>query len=107
MTTTLLPNRSQYTITITAVQDDTPVIGNASAIDDETDMAVEAAILDRLQHDEWAWAIVTVTVEDQDGRSASISLGGCSYANARDFRENSGYYDDMVQECIAELGGAK
>ena len=104
MKTTLITPHSQFTITIEAVQDDVPVIGNASAIDDETDMAIEAAIIDRLEDgDVWAWAFVTVTVEDEDGRSASVSLGGCSYAGARDFRENSGYYEEMVKECIDEL----
>ena len=102
--TTLIPNLSQYTITIDAVQDDAAVIGNASAIDDATDMAIESEILERLASGEvWAWALVTVTVEDEDGRSASVTLGGCSYADSRDFRNNSGYFEHMVRDCIAEL----
>jgi formaldehyde-activating enzyme involved in methanogenesis len=102
MKTTLI--KPQYTITIEAVQDDASVIGNASAIDDATDKAMESEILARLESgDVWAWALVTVTVEDDDGRSAYASLGGCSYADARDFRNNSGYFDEMVHECINSL----
>lgn len=86
------------------MQDDAPVIGNASAIDDATDAAIEQAILERLEYDVWAWALVTVNVtDDVTGKSASACLGGCSYENENDFRLNSGYFDDMVQECIDEL----
>jgi hypothetical protein len=91
-------------ITISAEMDDMPVNGNAIASGDYAyDELVEREILDRLNAgDAWAWAFVTVSAK-WDAFEASDSLGGCSYESERDFIENSGYYDDMVSACLADL----
>lgn len=93
----------KYTTTIKAVQDDCPVRGNASAIDPQTDAEIENEILGRLESgDEWAWANVLVEVTLESGETGVAYLGGCSYANERDFVENSGYFDEMVQEALKD-----
>jgi len=54
------------------------------------------------QGDVWAWVMVTVTVS-WGPFSASDHLGCCSYADEEDFRQPEGYFDDMVDEALAEL----
>lgn len=49
----------------------------------------------------WAWACVTVKATI-GGMSSESSLGACSYESEADFKQ-SGYYDDMVNECVEEL----
>ena len=99
------PIRSEEaTIRVLAEPDDIPVEGNACASgDDGFDREVEHNILSRLQqNDVWAWAAVTVVVTwgSFEGRD---HLGCCSYADAEDFKQPGGYFDDMVSEALAEL----
>lgn len=51
--------------------------------------------------DDWAFGCAVVTVE-WSGISAHNSLGRCSYDDGEDFMKD-GYYDDMVEETLAEL----
>lgn len=51
---------------------------------------------------EYAWFCAHVTVKYK-GLEADDYLGCCSYKSERDFKENSGYYDDMVRGCIDEI----
>lgn len=77
--------------------------GNCSAIDPEIDRETEEWIRSELESgNEWAWCTVTVTVRWED-HEASDSLGCCSYKSEKDFQKNSGYYADMIAECIAEI----
>lgn len=48
----------------------------------------------------WFCAHVKVTYK---GFEADDYLGGCSYKSERDFKENSGYYIDMISECIDQI----
>ncbi len=94
----------RYSIELDALPEECVFRGNCSAIDDETDRETEEAIAARLDAgDEWAWCIARVRVTDMlTGEIAEEFLGGCSYADAHDFRV-SGYFDDMVQNCMEAL----
>lgn len=85
-------------------EEDLPVEGNACySGDEEYDQMVENEILNRLeQNDVWAWAMVRVSVE-WEGLSSTQYLGGCSYDSEEDFRNNSGYFENLVQEALAKL----
>jgi hypothetical protein len=54
------------------------------------------------KHGLWGWCEVTVTVR-LGPLKGEAQLGGCSYESDDDFVQNSGYYNDMVNEAIAEL----
>jgi len=49
----------------------------------------------------WGWCIVKVTVIGGK-REGTNYLGNCSYKNAQDFIEHSGYFQQMVDEAVAE-----
>jgi hypothetical protein len=51
---------------------------------------------------EYAWFCAKVEVT-YNNLEATEYLGGCSYKSENDFKENSGYYEDMVQTCIDEI----
>jgi hypothetical protein len=86
-----------------ATFDDTPIGGNLMASgDDEADRAAEAEVRERLEHTEWAWAVVRVQAEYL-GHTGEDCLGACSYEDEKDFRENSGYFEDMVTEALVRL----
>lgn len=67
------------------------------------------SILKRVHHgDPWAWftAIVEAKWITESGVEVfigSTSLGCCSYENEKDFKENSGYYEDMCKEALNDL----
>ena len=50
---------------------------------------------------DWGWciAVVEATLASFSGRAL---LSGCSYVSADDFK-NSCYYDDLVEEAVADL----
>jgi hypothetical protein len=98
--------------------------GNALASgDDAEDRNAENWIHDQLASgNEWAWctAHVRVTYTDPatgDDLTSDQYLGGCSYLSRADFigskftitgprggkRESRGYYDDMIDEGIADI----
>jgi hypothetical protein len=96
--------REEAAVCVLAEPDPVPVEGNASASgDDAFDHEVDHNILSRLQQgDVWAWAAVTVSVT-WNGFEGRSSLGCCSYADEDDFRQPDGYFDNMVEEALAEL----
>src|SRR5688500_7160137 len=51
---------------------------------------------------EYAWFSAKVTVKYK-GFEATDYLGCCSYKSEKDFKQNSGYYKDMVMTCISEI----
>lgn len=51
---------------------------------------------------DWAWCNIAVTVHYM-GLTSVQYLGCCSYESEEDFVDNSGYYDDMGREAIAEI----
>jgi hypothetical protein len=52
--------------------------------------------------DDWAWGIVGVFARSGNLIGKSY-LHGCSYQNKEDFIRNSGYYEDMKSEALADL----
>ena len=49
----------------------------------------------------WGWCCVKITITDGK-REGTYYLGNCSYKSARDFIDNSGYFQQMVDEADAE-----
>lgn len=95
--------------TIECLPEDLPIKGNASAIDDETDAAIEARIIDELEWDNhWAWCCVKVSAVllGQDGKPTVLSgadyLGCCSYHDEDVFR-SGGYFDGMKEQARDDL----
>ncbi len=71
--------------------------------DDGKDEEMVREIRERMARgDVWAWCVVTVKAR-WNGFSGSDVLGGCSYKDEADFREEGGYYEDMVAEALDDL----
>jgi len=100
-------DESKVTYSVYVSQDDTPVRGNAmdSGVDD-LDRQVEDEIIERLNGgDDWAWALVHVVAKYDgiDDVQGDDYLGCCTYKDGDDFRENSGYFEDMMKVACDEL----
>lgn len=97
-------SENEVQIRIKAIPEEIPVQGNACfSGDSEFDQQIEQIILDRLRHDDvWAWAMVGVSVDWED-LEATEYLGCCSYDSEEDFRNNSGYYEDMLENALFNL----
>lgn len=93
-------------VEVEASPDDTPLRGNVLASGDpEVDRAAEQKVADRLDSgDIWAWAAVRV-VARFDGFEADAYLGGCTYADADDFKADV-YFDDLRDEVLGDLADA-
>lgn len=95
----------KVTYTLSVTQDDIPVRGNAiDSGNAATDKDIEDEILERLDRgDVWAWALVKVTAECEgfDGFGFSY-LGGCSYKDEKEFREDS-YFEDLKTSALDDL----
>lgn len=92
-------------IEVIAEQDDGQVRGSFASGDQELDRRTEDEILRRLEAgDVWAWADVTVRAT-WGTMSGEDNLCGCSYANEAAFREEGGYFGDMVQRALDDLNG--
>ena len=91
-----------HDIRVIAKQDEIPVRGNALASgNDEEDRKYEDEILERLDSgDVWAWANVEVEVTLPDGRKGSAYLGCCNYEDEQGFKQDGGYYRDMILDAI-------
>lgn len=96
--------KEEINIRVMAYPEEIPVKGNAICSGDEDfDRQVESEILKRLEQDDvWAWATVRVTSE-WECLSASEYLGCCCYADENEFREEGGYFDDMIHEALSNL----
>jgi hypothetical protein len=53
----------------------------------------------------WGWCCVhiVVSLKSNPDITGDAYLGGCSYASRKDFIENSCYYDQMVDDAIADM----
>lgn len=97
-----LPTINDVDFEILVHPEDTPVEGNASAIDEETDEQIANNIYEQLDNGNiWAWCTVEVKASYK-GISASDYLGCCSYKDEADFK-NDGYYKDMKQIAFDNL----
>lgn len=97
--TVKIPSIEDCAFKIEAFPEDTPVVGNACAIDDITDKIEETRIIDALEAGNvWAWCIVRVTCIYKDWAiTGDSSLGCCSYENEDDFVKG-GYFEDLKQD---------
>lgn len=83
--------------------EDIPVRGYCTAsCDDEFARQCEDKIISDLEWNEWAWCSVEVR-GTWNGLESSDYLGCCSYASEADFRENSGYFEDMQNEVLRQI----
>lgn len=95
--------RADVDIVISTEEEYDDPAGFFATEDEEADAAEVADIKRRVRMgDPWAWCTVVVTVswKDQQGRTC---LGACSYESEDDFRENSCYFDQMVDDAIQDL----
>jgi len=82
---------------------DIPIIGNCSAIDEETDKAMaEFIVKELLAGNKWVWCDIIVTASWK-GFKGHDNLGACSYKDEKDFCEPGGYFDDMKSEALKML----
>ena len=95
---------NDITVVVTAFPEEIPVKGNAICSGDEAfDRGVESDIVKRLEMgDIWAWATVCVT-GSWEGLTMNQYLGCCCYESEEDFRNNSGYFEEMVDQAITSL----
>lgn len=99
-------SRSAVRFEVEATQDDTPIVGNASASgDDVADKATEEWIRGELESGNvWAWAVVSVTATVEGVALEGVAyMGGCSYTSEGDFKAPGGYYAQMCDEALADL----
>lgn len=90
-------------VTLRCEPEETPIRGNASAVDDEHDAETERWILDQLASgNQWAWCTAIVRVEYL-GEHEDTYLGCCSYESEDAFCEPGGYFDDMKLEAATDL----
>lgn len=98
-----IPKISEVEFEVSALPEDAPVRGNASAISEEIDRLSEDVIIEDLQNgNPWAWCTVRVTASYR-GLQADAYLGCCSYKSQKDFINNSGHYEDMRQEAYSSI----
>ncbi len=99
---TLTPK--EVTIVVTPFPEELPAKGNAICSGDEVfDRKVETEIVTRVENgDIWAWATVCVTAE-WEALKENEYLGCCCYESEEDFRNNSGYFEEMVDQAIISL----
>ena len=60
------------------------------------------ALLREADWNVWQWCNVEVNATYK-GLEASAYLGACSYKDEDDFRENSGYFEEMQAEALADI----
>lgn len=90
----------QFTLSID--QDETSVRGSFESDDPAADRALEDEILARLRDgDMWAFAQVKVTAHWREWEGSDF-LGGCSYKDEEDFRQDQ-YYADMKERAVDAL----
>lgn len=106
-----VPGPDEVTYALTAVPEDHDPEWERPT-DNEADGEAHDRMLRDMAHrrylgDVWAFCIATVTASwtDREGvvHTGSDSLGDCSYANAEEFKQPGGYYDDMKGEAYANL----
>lgn len=94
---------SDCTIEVIAETEQCTPVGQFDSGDPELDRETEQTIFDAINSgDVWGWCTVEVKLTYKH-ITASDYLGCCSYKNEQDFITDSGYYEDMVQTCLAEL----
>jgi hypothetical protein len=94
---------ADVTFGIECLPSDIPIVGNCSAIDEDTDRETAEWITDQLDSgNEWAWCTVKVTASWKSHEGEAY-LGGCSYKSEEDFKEPGGYWEQMKEEALDDL----
>lgn len=86
----------------TETEYDTP----ESAAGGDPEYAQDVRAMMEKHNNDWNWccAKVKVTIAGMlNGPSGTSYLGHCCYENEEDFIQNSGYYETMINDAIAEL----
>src|SRR5512146_22880 len=98
---------SDVEVEVLCEPEEIPIEGNASATgdaaqDEETNRWVRSELA---RGNEWAWCTVQVRVHYMERlfMGTSTFLGCCSYRSEADFRQPGGYFDDLLQEALADL----
>jgi len=82
-------------------EDDLPMDFDSG--DKERDGQLRRELKDRLADgDLWAWCTVVVTAQWKDWKGED-TLGGCSYKDEADFRQDDGYFGDMKDRALEDL----
>jgi len=91
-------------ISLECLPETTAIEGNVLASgDDALDHAAERDVRERLMDgNDWAWCAVRITAAWKQFTGKAY-LCCCSYESEEDFKAQSGYYLDMVQEALDEL----
>ena len=96
-----MTKNSLITYDVECLDEDIPIRGNCSAVDEEVDKETENWIQEQIEAgNEWAWCCVRVTASVEfDGKKfvGNDFLGACSYKSKQDFIE-CGYFEDMKQQ---------
>lgn len=81
-----------------------PVRGNVCASgDDEFDKQEEDKIIERLENgDYFAWCCVHM-IARWEGFEGHDYLGGYTYKDEDDFKQEGGYYEDMKVQALSDL----
>jgi hypothetical protein len=91
--------KTQIKFTFEALPEETPIRGNASCIDPETDRETEEMIESQLEEgNEWAWCTVKCTARLGDFVGVAY-LGCCSFKSLSDFID---FYGKSVQDEAVE-----
>lgn len=98
----------QATVTLVVEQDQESHLDHFCSDDKEADRKLEQEISERLDRgDVWAWCCVkvvaTLEIDGTQYRGESDWLGGCSYADEREFRTPGDYFTDMQTTALDAL----
>ena len=95
---TLIEEKDDFKIVLTAEPEYTPP---QDLIDFKT-TEQENEYLEKINNGEIGWFCAKIAVCKYNLELASEYLGGCEYLSLTDFKENSGYYEDLRDEAIKE-----
>lgn len=90
-------------ITLAALQEDTSIEGAASELGEVKDDFIKI-VREARKKSKWGWCTVRLEVTYK-GFSGTAYLGECSYASKEDFISNSGYYESMLNDALADING--
>ncbi len=99
-----LPKIEQVEFTIEPLEEHIHPEEQFDSGDAEKDAKLVADICEKSENNIWAWCCVKVTA-NYKGITGTDYLGCCSYDSEKEFKEKSGYYEDMKNaafDCLIE-----
>lgn len=89
--------------TLEIEEDGVPEEGDFDSGEPEKDEELRRELRKRLANgDLWAWCTVVVTAKWKGWKGVD-TLGGCSYKDEADFRQEDGYFGDMKERALEDL----